>query len=69
MCSGVAEPDDFPSDLLTPGKLADAELQFHTGILAGLKLLGLAIWERRTGSGRNVTFPARGRASRVEDGA
>ena len=59
MCSGVAEPDDFPSDLPTPGKLAAAELQFHTGILAGLKLLGFAIWERRTGSGRNVTFPAR----------
>lgn len=27
--------------------------------LAGLKLLGFAIWERRTGAGRNVTFPAR----------
>jgi hypothetical protein len=27
--------------------------------LAGLKLIGFAIWERRGGSGRNVTFPAR----------
>lgn len=27
--------------------------------LAGLKLIGFAIWERRTGGGRNVTFPAR----------
>jgi len=27
--------------------------------LAGLKLVGFGIWERRTGNGRNVTFPAR----------
>lgn len=27
--------------------------------LDGLKLVGFAVWERRTGSGRNVTFPAR----------
>jgi hypothetical protein len=42
-----------------PGKLADAELHFDTGILAGLKLIGFAIWERKAGGGRNVTFPAR----------
>lgn len=42
-----------------PGKLADAELHFSEGTLAGLKLIGFAIWERRTGNGRNVTFPAR----------
>ena len=42
-----------------PGKLADAELHFSEGPLEGLKLIGFAIWERRTGSGRNVTFPAR----------
>ena len=42
-----------------PGKLADAELHFSDGPLAGLKLVGFAIWERRTGNGRNVTFPAR----------
>ena len=42
-----------------PGKLADAELHF-TGDspLAGLKLIGFSIWERRGGLGRNVTFPA-----------
>src|SRR4029077_5412022 len=40
-------------------KLADAELHFTAGPLAGLKLIGFAIWERRGGSGRNVTFPAR----------
>ena len=42
-----------------PGKLAEAELHFTEGILEGLKLIGFTIWERRTGSGRNVTFPAR----------
>jgi hypothetical protein len=42
-----------------PDKLADAELHFGDGALAGLKLIGFAIWERRTGAGRNVTFPAR----------
>jgi hypothetical protein len=42
-----------------PGKLADAELHFTDGALQGLKLIGVAIWERRTGGGRNVTFPAR----------
>jgi hypothetical protein len=42
-----------------PGKLADAELHFNEGVLEGLKLVGFAVWERRTGNGRNVTFPAR----------
>jgi len=44
-----------------PGKLADVELHFDAaeGVLSGLKLIGFAIWERRTGGGRNVTFPAR----------
>ncbi len=42
-----------------PGKLAEAELHFGDGPLAGLKLIGFGIWERRGGNGRNVTFPAR----------
>ena len=43
-----------------PGKLADAELHFGgQSPLAGLKLIGFSIWERRGGNGRNVTFPAR----------
>lgn len=41
------------------GKLADAELHFESGPLEGLKLIGFAVWERRSGNGRNVTFPAR----------
>ena len=42
-----------------PGKLADAELHFTQGPLEGLKLIGFGVWERKTGGGRNVTFPAR----------
>jgi hypothetical protein len=42
-----------------PGKLADAELHFTDGALEGLKLVGFSVWERKTGDGRNVTFPAR----------
>ena len=50
----------MPNDKGTPsGKLADAEIHFTQGELKGLRLLGFAIWERRTGTGRNVTFPAR----------
>ena len=50
-----------PNDRGNPaGKLADAELHFSgESPLAGLKLIGFSIWERRGGSGRNVTFPAR----------
>ena len=48
-----------PNDSGPAGKLADAELHFSDGPLGGLKLIGFAIWERRDGSGRNVTFPAR----------
>ena len=42
-----------------PGKLADAEIHFEDGTFHGLKLVGFSIWERRSGTGRNVTFPAR----------
>jgi hypothetical protein len=49
-----------PNDKGTPpGKLAEAELHFTHGPLEGLKLIGFAVWERKTGGGRNVTFPAR----------
>lgn len=50
----------MPNDKGTPsGKLADAELHFTDGDLAGLRLLGFMVWERRAGAGRVVTFPAR----------
>jgi hypothetical protein len=49
-----------PNDKGTPpGKLAEAEVHFEDGYFQGLKLVGFAIWERRSGNGRNVTFPAR----------
>lgn len=41
------------------GKLAEAELLFHEGPMAGLKLVGFTVWARRNGDGHNVTFPAR----------
>ncbi len=40
-------------------KLADAEVHFTDGALQGLRLLGFAVWERKNGAGRNVTFPSR----------
>jgi len=48
-----------PSAGNPPGKLADAELHFTSGPLEGLKLIGFGIWERRAGTGRSITFPAR----------
>jgi len=49
-----------PNDKGNPaGKLADAELHFTDGPLEGLKLIGFAVWETRSGARRNVTFPAR----------
>jgi hypothetical protein len=50
----------IPNDKAQPaGKLADAEVHFTDGEFDGLKLMGFAIWERRSGTGRNVTFPSR----------
>ena len=58
---GHPHRQDHPNDRGNPaGKLADAELHFSgESSLAGLKLIGFSIWERRGGNGRNVTFPAR----------
>ena len=50
----------MPNEKGSPnGKLADAEVHFTEGALEGLRLLGFAVWERRNGPGRNVTFPSR----------
>ena len=45
----------------TPGKLADVELRFtaDAGPLAGLRLIGFALWQRRDGHSLNLTVPAR----------
>ena len=49
-----------PADDGAPaGKLADVELHFAGGELDGLRLIGFAVWARRDGGGKNVTFPAR----------
>jgi hypothetical protein len=49
-----------PNDNGKPAdKLADAELHFTAGELEGLKLVGFSIWQRRDGTGRAVSFPAR----------
>jgi len=46
-----------PNDKGTPvGKLADAELHFGDGLLAGTKLVGFAIWESQW-PGKNLTHP------------
>jgi hypothetical protein len=43
-----------------PGKLADVEVHFvGDSLFDGLKLIGFSVWERRSGAGRTVTFPAR----------
>ena len=49
-------PHDKPFPV---GKLADAEIHFTDGLFEGLKLIGFAVWERRGGTGYNVTLPAR----------
>jgi hypothetical protein len=43
------------------GKLAEAEVYFDesAGPFSGLKLVGFTVWKSTTGSGPNVTFPAR----------
>ncbi len=50
----------IPNDKGVPaGKLADAELVFIDGELAGLKLVGFTIWQGLERGEHNVTFPAR----------
>ena len=47
-----------PNDKGNPaGKLADAELHFDGGELQGMKLVGFAVWERRTGTGATSRSP------------
>ncbi len=56
----VIKIQDYNANLPTPpGKLAEAEIHFTDGPLAGLKLLGFGIWEQRHTARRLVTFPAR----------
>lgn len=43
-------------DAADPAIIAAAKMALT---FKGLKLIGFVVWERRTGGGRNVTFPAR----------
>ncbi|RMG60488.1 MAG: hypothetical protein D6713_02705 [Deltaproteobacteria bacterium] len=40
-------------------KLADVEIHFDEGLLAGLKLTGFAVWRGNGARGPFVTFPSR----------
>lgn len=56
----VIHPCDESASSYPPGKVADAEVHFDGGTLDGTKLIGFAIWQRRTSPGQfNVTHPAR----------
>ena len=48
----------FPGSFGPAGKLADAELHFTDGSLAGLKLVGFGVWEGHDHT-RIVTVPTR----------
>ncbi len=48
----------FPESSGPVGKLAEAELHFTEGPLAGLKLVGFGVWERGDHV-RRVTLPSR----------
>ena len=41
------------------GKLADAELEFDDGPLAGLKLVGFGVWLSHAGGDPHVSVPTR----------
>jgi hypothetical protein len=58
-CPAVVEESPANNRSTPAGKLADAELHSSGGDLDDLELIGFSIWERRGGTGRNVTFPAR----------
>src|SRR5216684_1502723 len=49
-----------PNDKGNPaGKLAEAEIHFTDGPLAGLKLIGFSVFAVSLKKNRNVTYPAR----------
>ena len=48
-----------PNDKANPAGKLRRRAAFHRRPAIALKLIGFAIWERRGGTGRNVTFPAR----------
>jgi hypothetical protein len=57
-CGGAGETDDQTTGAKVACTMCAGSGMPLPSPLAGLKLIGFAIWERR-GGGRNVTFPAR----------
>src|ERR1700686_1367005 len=55
----VADADPLAGAVGTAPTGAGQGVRIGMTPLAGLKLMGFSIWERRGGPGRNVTFPAR----------
>ena len=45
------------------GKLADVEIHFEEGLLAGLKLVGCSIWKSKKGESPTVLVPSRSYAT------
>jgi len=46
-----------------PSKLADVEIHFEEGLLAGLKLVGCSVWRAKTGEEHTVLVPSRSYAT------
>jgi hypothetical protein len=44
-------------------KLADVEIHFEEGLLAGLKLVGCSVWRAKKGDGPTVLVPSRSYAT------
>jgi hypothetical protein len=44
-------------------KLADVEIHFEEGLLAGLKLVGCSVWKSKTGDPPTVLVPSRSYAT------
>lgn len=58
----VAVTINQPAPAAPAKLLANAELNFTSGLLAGLRLTGIALWRATSSDGRrfvSVTFPAR----------
>ena len=45
------------------GKLADVEIHFEEGLLAGLKLVGCSVWRSKKGEAPTVLVPSRSYAT------
>lgn len=58
-CGGAGEVQDPRTDRKSVCTMCGGTGKAVSSPLAGMKLVGFAVWERRGGGGRNVTFPSR----------